>query len=157
MPTSVGLVRRALSAFREFPANPDAYALEQQAEWYLIAAWATPDQLGSDLRIKGSNVNPDGTVVNHGKSISPDYMLSDAEFVAKAALIAASAHTPTPLESTNNFRRIWSALTAAEFDSPPCAPPGGTIYRRAQDGATTAELHYPLGAGWSLRRRHPAR
>lgn len=145
-----------LFAAREFPSTADAQHWDGLGRWFAIAAWATPDEIGSDPRITGSNVSLVGTVANHGILVNPDYMLTDAEFTVKSALVAADTHTAFPREVSNNFRRVWWGLTVAKFASPPYLSPGGTIYRRADNGAAAATLYFPLGPGWSVNRRHTA-
>ena len=142
-----------LFAAREFADEPNAAKWERRGRWYALAAWATRDEIGSDPRIEGSNLNDDGTVTNHGKVVNPDYMFSDAEFIAYAALTAADTHTSLPMETTNNFRRVWRGLTAAQFATPTGSTPASTIYLRGENRSVSADIYYPLGADWSWERR----
>jgi len=145
-----------LFAAREFPHQPHARRWEAQGRAYAIAAWATPDQIGTDPRIEGSNLNPDGTVTNHGKPIDPDYMFADAEFVAYTALTAAHTNTLVPPETTNNLRRVWRGLTAETFEASGSAPPSRAIYEQGPNHNPTPGIFYPDGPDWSSQRRFNA-
>lgn len=141
-----------IMAAREFPDNPHAADWERQGRWYQITAYATPDQIWSDPRIIGSNVNMDGTIVNH-RRIHPDYMVSQGEYMAKIELVANHTGSSTPTETANNFGRVWRALTRVKFSAKRFDKPGGTIYRRGPHWTTTASIYYPQGADWSYYRR----
>lgn len=145
-----------LMAAREYPNHPNAWAWEKQARNYMITALATPDQVGTDPRIKGSNLNPDGTVTNHGR-INPDYMMSASEMAMRSDLVSADASMTAPEEAHNNLPLMWSGLTELQFDpAKGFKQPGGTIYRFDSEGKATANMYYPLGPDWSSLRRFNA-
>lgn len=142
-------------AAREWPDQPDAPEWEQQARAYMLVAYATPDQIGADPRILGSNLDPDGTVVNHA-IVHPDYMMADGELQTKVAMVAAETNTVVPWEARNNFGLVWQGLTQHRFLPPFFAKPGGTIYRRGPHTTPTDRVYYPQGAEWSAYRRFNA-
>jgi hypothetical protein len=125
---------------------------EAQGRWYALTANATPDQVGTDPRIVGSNLNLDGTVTNH-YIIHPDYMASTGEMQAKYLMVAQWSNSTVPWEYKNRFQFVWRGLTAQSFHAGPYWKPGGKIYR-VRRGAATADIYYPQGADWSKRRKH---
>jgi hypothetical protein len=145
-----------LFAAREFPDNPNAAAWETHGRLFLINAYASPDQVGGDPRITGSNINQNGTVVNHG-IIHPDYMFAQAEFIAKIALVSDDARLAMPPETRNNLGRVWSGLTRVSFPVKRYRRPGGTMYRWGKKKRSqTADMYYPQGTDWSRSRRFNA-
>lgn len=144
-----------MMAAREFSDNPHAADWERQGRWYMIAAYATPNQVGTDPRITGSNVNADGTVTNHQR-IHPDYMITQGEYVAKIRMIASHTRTAIPSETSNNFVTVWRALTRIKFSTRYFNKPGGTIYRRGPHWTATDKMYFPQGGAWSNYRRFNA-
>jgi len=144
-----------IMAAREFPGNPHAADWERQGRWYQITAYATPNQVGTDPRITGSNLNPDGTITNHGY-IHPDYMICAGEFQAKIRMVAWNTRSVVPAEAANNFLLVWQGLTQHKFKPPYFDQPGGTIYRRGPNRTTTDRMYYPQGGAWSNYRRFNA-
>jgi hypothetical protein len=145
-----------LMAAREYPNHPNAWAWEKQARNYMVTALATPDQVGTDPRIKGSNLNPDGTVTNHGR-LNPDYMMSASEMAMRSDLVSADSSVTPPEEAHNNLPLMWSGLTELVFDpAKGYKQPGGTIYRFDAAGNATATMYYPAGSDWSSLRRFNA-
>ena len=126
---------------------------EAQARWYALTAYATPDQVGKDPRITGSNLNMDGTVVNHG-IIHPDYMATSGEMQVKYLLTAWWSNSTEPTECLNEFATVWNGLTRVKFKVGKYKKPGGTIYRVGSHGVSTANIYYPQGTDWSKVRRH---
>ena len=139
-------------AARQFSSNPHAAAWEAQYRNYALTSYASPNQVGRDPRLKGSNINMDGTVVNHG-IIHPDYMASYAEMLVKYQLVASSTGTPVPYEGLHNFRTVWGGLTRTYFSPRRYQSPGGTIFRYNTKGAPTPGVYYPQGTDWSTKRR----
>jgi hypothetical protein len=145
-----------LFAAREFPSNPHAAQWESHGRVFLVNAYAAPDQVGGDPRVAGSNINPNGTVVNH-TIIHPDYMLAQAEFIAKIALVSADTGTQMPPETRNNQALIWNALTRVSFPVKRYAKPGGTIYRWGpKRRSQTSAMYFPQGNDWGQYRRFNA-
>ena len=70
----------------------------------MLNAYASPDQVGIDSRIGGSNIENNGLVVNHLR-IHPDYMLAQAEMIAKVNLVSADTATSAPPRPST----IWVA------------------------------------------------
>jgi putative cell wall-binding protein len=121
----------------------------------MISSAATPSDLtnaavlnGKPVKdwIRGSNINEDGTVINHG-FIHPDYM----EFIAfnnTSALQYTLANIATPEAAFFHSDYVFKSFVEKEFASPPYAAPGGTIYR-----ADSSDIYYPEGNDWGTDRR----
>lgn len=96
--------------------------------------------------VKGSNINEDGTVINHG-FIHPDYM----EFIAfnnTSALQYTLANMATPEAAFFNSDLVYKGLVEKNFTSPPYELPGGTIYREG-----SSDIYFPQGNDWGTGRR----
>jgi hypothetical protein len=103
--------------------------------------------------LHGSNVNPDGVVVNHGR-LHPDYMTTFTQN-AFSALVDPLAGRPTPRAALWNGDVVYRALVDLPFTAgrpyPPggaIVAPGGTIYRPG-----SGDIYYPQGNDWGTRRR----
>ena len=145
-----------LLAARQFPDNPHASQWEDWGQWYCKTSYVTPNQVGSDPQIGGSNLNADGTVTNGGRPVNPDYMMTQAEFTAKSVLLSLQTKTPVCRGVFNNQALIWWALTKKKFPTPRYLAPGGTIYRTGAKGVVTANIYYPNGTGRSKVRKFNA-
>ncbi|MDI3418742.1 NEW3 domain-containing protein [Streptomyces luteolus] len=119
----------------------------------MIAAYARPTDTDSDQVLNGrklsdlldgSNIENNGTVVNHG-FLHPIYMLAFSESV-NAALTSSLAGTPTPEAAVHNIDVVYDALVDREFTTPTYREPGGTIYRPG-----SADIYYPEGNDWGTK------
>lgn len=120
----------------------------------LISAYARPTDVDSDRVLHGrslsswlggSNAEPNGLLVNHNR-IHPDYMVVPHH--SGVALQGLLADRPVPEAALLNLDVVYSALVDVEFEAPPYAEPGGTIYI---DGS--GDIYYPQGSSWGTRRR----
>ncbi|MHA7139618.1 cell wall-binding repeat-containing protein [Rossellomorea arthrocnemi] len=96
--------------------------------------------------INGSNINEDGTVVNHG-FIHPDYM----EFIAfnnTSGIHYTLAGMSTPEAAFYHSDLVYNAYIDLPFASPPFEGPGGTIYKN-----DSSDIYYPQGNDWGTDRR----
>jgi putative cell wall-binding protein len=121
----------------------------------MISSAAVPSDLSNEFIlngkpikqwINGSNINEDGTVINHG-FIHPDYM----EFIAfnnTAALQYTLANMPTPEAAFFHSDLVYKGLVDLQFESPPYDEPGGTIYQ-----PDSSDIYYPEGNDWGTDRR----
>jgi len=126
---------------------------EAQGRLYALTAYTTPNQVGKDARIQGSNINGDGTIVNH-RIIHPDYMATAGEMQTKYVLTAAWTHTSVAPECANGMNTVWAAMTKLKFSARKYKKPGGTIYRVGKHGVATSAIYYPQGTDWSKYRMH---
>jgi hypothetical protein len=143
-------------AARALPNNPHAAQWEAQGRAYGLTAYSTPSQVGSDPRLTGSNLNPDGSITNHRRPVSPDYMMAQNEFIAKNALLAAVTKTTMSREIANNQALVWRALRRVKYSPPKFKKPGGPIYRVNSKRAATANLYFPSGTSFGTRRKFNA-
>lgn len=132
-------------AARMFSSQPSAAKWNTQAKWYIITAFASPHQIGTDRRLTGSNINSDGTVTNHGY-VNVDYFTCQAEFAMKMRIVARQTGTSVPGECSNNLALIWRALTKLRFAD-------GTIYRLDSARRPSADVYYPYGCAYSPYRK----
>jgi hypothetical protein len=145
-----------LLAASQHPRHANASAWREHGRAHLRAAHATPEQTKLDKSLAGSNLNGDGTVINHNK-INPDYMLCVAETATRCDLLAADTGAPVPPDCYDGLGLVWRSLTSLEFD--PAAgfvAPGGTIYQRDGENQPAASIYYPQGPDWSSERRFNA-
>lgn len=118
-----------------------------------IAAFARPSDLRDpkvvngvrlDIRLPGTNANEDGTVTNHG-IVNPDY-IQNVQHLWWAASLLRSGGQPVPEALFLNADIVYRALAVVNFDSPPYAAPGGTVYQ------PLGQIYYPMGVSWGTRR-----
>ncbi len=102
--------------------------------------------------LPGSNMNEDGTVINHGR-IHPDYMTSGLyQFCPAGAYTLAGA--PVPEVALFNLELPYRALADLQFvagqkmEGRPVQPPGGTIFK-----PDSADVYFPQGNDWGTGRR----
>jgi hypothetical protein len=145
-----------LLAARVLPNHPNAATWDAQGRAYGLTAYSTPNQVGSDPRLTGSNANPDGTVTNHRRPVYPDYMMTQNEFIAKNALLAAVTKTPVSREIANNQALVWQALRKVKYSFPTFNKPGGTIYRVNSKRGATANIYFPNGTSFGVCRKFNA-
>jgi len=102
--------------------------------------------------LPGSNMNEDGTVINHGR-IHPDYMTAGLyQFCPAAAYTLAGL--PVPEVALFNLELPYRALADLQFvagqnmEGRPVQPPGGTIFK-----PDSADVYFPQGNDWGTGRR----
>ncbi|MFV0541138.1 MAG: hypothetical protein ACK5MZ_07865 [Aestuariibaculum sp.] len=99
----------------------------------------------------GSNINEDGTIVNH-HFIHPDYMTSPFEFNPSKYFLLAKLKIPKAF--TLNVERVFYAFANLPFrvgDSITggvVQQPGGCIFK-----PNSGDIYYPLGTDWGKWRR----
>ncbi len=115
---------------------------------YMLSAFSRPQDVGSDRVVHGralsewltgSNINEDGSVVNHGR-IHPDYMAAITSNI-HAALTHTLAGFPTPRAAFFNADVVYRGLVDQSHK-------GKTIY---EPGVAT--IWYPQGTRWGSKRR----
>lgn len=136
-----------------FPKHKNAGTWKKSAIAMSIAAFARPGDLTNNrtvnginvnLRLPGTNANEDGTVTNHGK-VNPDYT-QNVQHLWWAATVLRAAGQAVPESFFFNADIVYRALAVVNFESPPYAAPGGTVY---QPGG---QIYYPMGKSWGTRR-----
>lgn len=118
-----------------------------------LSAYAAPADLHKDTVIdgvklcdflQGSNVNEDGTVINHS-IIHPDYMVAFMHNGTNV-WVYQLAGLPPLQSSTYNGDLVYYALTERLFN-------GKTIYQKTKDGHASPVMYYPEGNDWGTGRQ----
>ena len=140
-------------ALSMMPKHPHATQWRDSMIAMGIAAFARPGDLTNNrtvngvnvnLRLPGTNANEDGTVTNHG-IVNPDYT-QNVQHLWWAATALRSANQKVPEALFFNADIVYRALGVIEFESPPYAAPGGTVYKPG------GQIYYPMGKSWGTRR-----
>ncbi len=118
-----------------------------------LAAWSRPRDVtaatvvgGAPLSrwLDGSNVEPNGELVNHNR-IAPDYVGEIDQSISVALdLTLAGQSAPTALR--HNLDVVYATLTHVNHPSPPYLPPGGTVYR-----PRSSTVYWPVRSDWGSR------
>lgn len=140
-----------------FPQHPHRTAWLHQQEQLQIAAWARPSAASSTSLVDGraltswlggSNVEADGSVVNHGR-FAPDYATTTYQSI-DTVLMSSLAGTSAPQSSTWSLFPVYAAQVAKNYAVPTYLSPGGTVYSRS-----TATIYYPQGCDWGVGQELP--
>ncbi len=140
-------------ALAMMPTHPSAPKWRNSLIAMGIAAFSRPSDLKTphyvngvqvDVRLPGTNANEDGTVTNHG-IVNPDY-IQNVQHLWWAASMLRSGGQAVPEALFLNADIVYRALAVVKFDSPPYAPPGGTVYQ------PLGQIYYPMGVSWGNRR-----
>jgi hypothetical protein len=91
--------------------------------------------------LRGSNVEPDGTILNHSR-VAPDYMSLVSQTLDQV-WVQALVGQPAPEAVRTLTQPVVSAFTDVRFDSPPNLAPGGTLYTPGSD-----RIYYPKANDW---------
>ncbi len=160
-------------AVNMMPSHPLRKAWEYKAAELAVSAHARPSDVTSNTQVvggrpvrswlRGSNVNADSSVINHG-IVHPDYMAT-AAYAATAPIWYGLRRRPTPDTMFVRVADVYEALVELPWTpgtrTPgtscpeggfllPCrvASPGGTIYPDNQ-----SSIYFPHGTDWGTGRR----
>lgn len=137
------------------PRHPNHEAWSRKNKELQLSAYARPEDLTHDRvvdglhtarALQGSNMNSDGTVVNHGR-LHPDYMVAFMHNGINAWAFSMAGRQPL-MSSTFNGDIIYRALTQKRF-----GPDSLTIYLRDSLGRATPRMHFPEGNDWGTGRQ----
>jgi hypothetical protein len=140
-----------------FPGSSHWRAWRHRQELFLVASWARPADVTStalvDGRSKqswlaGSNVEPNGVVINHDR-VAPDYSTTVYQSI-DTLMMAALADKPAPEATVAGLAPVYRALLTVRYAVPPYLPPGGTVYR-----VPSATIYYPQGCDWGTGQQLP--
>lgn len=141
------------TAVELLPEHPRRAQWAEAAYQRFVAAYALPSDVTSNrvvngrrLRdwLDGSNVEPSGWVVNHGR-LSPDYTVG---YTPHAAVVAGLVGSRYPEAIRHNQSLLYRNIVEYPFTSPRARKPGGTVYR-----PNSAALYYPYGVDWGTSRQ----
>jgi hypothetical protein len=127
------------------PGHPNAKLWMTKNVELMLSAFARPEDVGSGPLfhgkplfewLGGSNINSDGTLVNH-RRIHPDYMATVTQNL-HAALVYPLARMPTPKAAFFNADVVYRALTDVAFPHPLHAEKVREMQSRHPDGRTYA-------------------
>jgi hypothetical protein len=136
------------------PNHPHAKQWKQVCSELIVSAFAMKSDLHNNKIIdgkpiqewlRGYNMRDDGMVENHAR-IHPDYTTA-ITLNTRTFLIQPLAGQPVFEGATLNFPFIYRTFVERQWESPPYATPGGTIYLPGK-----AEIYYPQGNDWSKYR-----
>ncbi|MDR0594402.1 MAG: hypothetical protein LBG60_14360 [Bifidobacteriaceae bacterium] len=122
-----------------------------------LSGWAVPSDVSSSKVVNGrvlsevlngSNVEEDGTVLNHSM-LHPAYMVSFDQSVNNVLSLQLAGELG-PAAAANNIPLTYSSLSQKEFASPPYRAPGGTIYVPG-----SAAIYYPQGNDYGANAHFP--
>lgn len=136
-----------------FPQHPNSNKWHKKALEFQLSAYATPSDRLLTCKIngirpseflQGSNLEQDGTVVNHG-IIHADYMVAIMHNTINTSLYSL-AGLSAPRVSVFNGQRVYEALTNLRFDNK-------TMYVRNEKGQVTPQMYFPQGNDWGTGRQ----
>ena len=150
-----------VAATAMMPQHPQHSRWMNQVVTLMLLAHARPSDVnrtnvyhGKPLSewLPGSNLNEDGTVINHGR-IHPDYMVAGL-LVFSPACFYGLAQLPLPEAAVFNLEIPYKALADLKFVAgenivgKPVEPPGGTMFK-----PDSADVYFPQGNDWGTGRR----
>lgn len=145
----------ALACFM-FPGSEERAAWSDRLERMLISATAAPSDVGSSRlvdgrmageMIGGSNINEDGTLVNHNL-YHIDYMATVLEEMGDTVLLYKITGTPVPEAAVFNLDKIYSALICVDLGRYDENSAGLNFYLRDDNGQPTGETTMPGKNDW---------
>lgn len=138
------------------PQHPRAALWQRKAVDYQLSSFATPGDAASAapvngvearVRLRGSNAEPDGIIVNQGVR-NPDYF-STVQQNWWGVAFARLADQQAPESATFQAQRQWNVMTTRVFSrtNPDGTVQTGPVY--GQDGS----IFFPEGTRWGVVRR----
>ena len=135
---------------------------EKRPDWsdklarMLVSATAMPEDVGSirlvdgheiGALIDGSNVNEDGTLVNHDL-VHIDYMATILEEMGDTAVVYKIAGAPVPEAAVFNLDKIYGGLIHVDLGKYDESLSGRNFYLRDEDGRPTGDTTMPGENDW---------
>lgn len=122
-------------------------AIELQVSSYSAPGdWEREESLNGFAlnRLNGSNINQDGTVINHNL-VHPDYMTAIMGSSTNAWIYSIGGMN-APAGALFNGDRVYRALTDLDVG-------GGKTMYASQNGLPTSNMYYPQGNDWGYGRQ----
>lgn len=138
------------------PEHVHADLWEDKMNELLISSAAAPDDIGSMAAIggytlssilNGSNINADGTVVNHGL-VHLDYSNVIVEGMLDTAIIYRLSGREVPDTAVFNHDRLYRALVEIDIGVYDADKKGHHFYERNGDGTAGMMLNMPVENDW---------
>ena len=145
----------ALARFM-FPDSEHCPDWSEKLERMLVSATALPEDVGSERTIdgqkvgdliNGSNVNEDGTVVNHDL-IHIDYMATILEEMGDTITVFKIAGASVPEAASFNLEKIYQGLIDTDLGKYDENFSGRHFYLRDENGKPTGEITMPNVNDW---------
>jgi hypothetical protein len=152
--------RILMLAVNAMPTHPHNAAWKTKACALMVSAWSRPSDLNCEESVDGKpvkdwlngwNTYENGLVMNH-RFIHPDY---NCGYLCYAAAIdCALTNSTIPKSAFWNDGVMYHYYAAYSFKPGPSEwgdirEPGGTIYRRSENGGYLPDNFYPQGTDWS--------
>ena len=145
----------ALACFM-FPESEERPGWNSKLERMLVSATAMPEDVSSERlvdgkkvseMISGSNVNDDGTVVNHDL-YHIDYMATILEEMGDTIILYIIAGEPVPEAAVFNLDKIYRALIYVDLGRYDESRAGQNFYTRNETGRPTGDIGMPGKNDW---------
>ena len=145
----------ALACFM-FPDSEYYPDWSDKLEHMLVSSTAMPEDVGSERTvdgrkvgelINGSNVNDDGTVVNHDL-VHIDYMATILEEMGGTITVYKIAGAPVPEAAVFNLEKIYQGLIYVDLGKYDENLSGRNFYLRDENGQPTGETTMPGENDW---------
>ena len=139
-----------------FPDSEKLPDWNDKLERMLVASTALPGDVGSSRivdgkrvgdMIDGSNVNEDGTVVNHDR-VHIDYMATILEEMGDTIVIYKLTGAPVPQAAVFNLNVIYRGLIDTDLGTFDSKLAGRNFYLRDENGRPTGETTMPGENDW---------
>ena len=139
-----------------FPDSEKLPDWSDKLERMLVSSTAMQEDLGSERivdgrkvgdLINGSNVNEDGTVVNHDL-VHIDYMATIYEEMGDTIVVYKIAGEPVPEAATFNLDKIYRGLIDVDLGKYDESRAGKNFYLRDENGQPTGEVTMPGKNDW---------
>ena len=139
-----------------FPDSGKLPDWSDKLERMLVSSTAMQEDLGSERivdgrkvgdLINGSNVNEDGTVVNHDL-VHIDYMATIYEEMGDTIVVYKIAGEPVPEAATFNLDKIYRGLIDVDLGKYDESRAGKNFYLRDENGQPTGEVTMPGKNDW---------
>ena len=130
-----------------FPNHENCSEWEDKLRKLLFAATATPEDAQLEGYEGGSNINSDGTVMNHGLC-HIDYMTTIPEEMTESVILFRLAGREPLPESFHNICLIYGALVGVDLGKYDGSKAGSYFYQRDEDGRVTGETDMPGQNDW---------
>ncbi len=145
----------ALACFM-FPDSEERPDWTEKLERMLVSAAAMPEDVSSERlvdgrkvseMISGSNINDDGTVVNHNL-YHIDYMATILEEMGDTIILYIIAGEPVPEAAVFNLDKIYKALIYVDLGKYDESRSGQNFYIRDETGRPTGNIGMPGENDW---------
>ena len=139
------------------PDSPHWAAWRHEEELVQINGWARPADVTSTTTVdgvtksawlQGSNVENDGSVINHAR-VAPDYSTL-TQHSADALMFAALVRKPAPQSTLAGLQAVHAAAYNVLYSTPIYLRPGGTVFT-----VSSSTVYYPQGCDWGTGQQLP--